>query len=81
MSSILECILEGFCSCLYWCCMEMCCSERGQVPEQRRTIPKVTESQPNGHPVFIDAIGVATEPSNDIRESIDKYDDRLYGIR
>ena len=60
--------------------MEMCCSERGQVPEQRRTIPELTESQGNGHPAFVDAIGVATEPSNDIRENMDKYDERLYGI-
>ena len=81
MSSILECILEGFCSCLYWCCMEVCCSDRGEAPEQRRTISEGSETQPTGHPVFVDAIGISTDPPNDMRESFEKYDGRLYGIR
>ena len=60
--------------------MEVCCSDRREAPEQRRTISEVSESQPNGQPVFADAIGVSEEPPNDMRENFEKYDGRLYGI-
>ena len=80
MSSILECALEGLCSCLYWCCMEVCCSERATVPEHRRTKPDVTEFQPNGRAVFVDATGISTESPASLDQNIYQYDDRMYEI-
>ena len=80
MSSILECALEGLCSCLYWCCMEVCCSERASIPEQRRTKQDVTELQPNGQPVFVDAVGISTESPPSMDQNLRQYDDRMYEI-
>ena len=81
MSSILECALEAFCSCLYWCCMEVCCSERSDASQQRGTKQHVTESQSHGQPIFEDAIVVSKESSFSIRENDDQYNDTVYGIR
>ena len=80
MSSILECAMEGLCSCLYWCCMEVCCSERATVPEHRTMKPDVTELQPNGQPVFVDATGISTESPAPLDQNICQYDHRMYEI-
>ena len=81
MSSILECALEAFCSCLYWCCMEVCCSERSDAPQPIGTKQNGAESESHGQPIFEDAIGVSKESSFSIRENDDQYNDRVYGIR
>ena len=51
MTSILECVMEGLCHCLYWCCVEVCCSERRSVDQRSN---QNSAYRPEDHSAFND---------------------------
>ena len=56
MSFILECLLEGLGSCLYWCCsksVEICCSRcRNSYQRSNQDLPPEADQQTTLNNVF-----------------------------
>ena len=61
MSSILECFIEGLCTCLYWCCVEVCCSERRET-DHHRIHQNSAQKSSDEQPTFSEAAVLSENP-------------------
>ena len=61
MSSVLECCIEGLCTFLYWCCVEVCCSERRE-PDHHRINQNSANKSSDEQPTFSEAAVISEDP-------------------
>ena len=61
MSSILECLIEGLCTCMYWCCVEVCCTERRE-PDRNGINQNQAQKSSNEQQTFSEAAVISENP-------------------